>query len=140
MKRSERHHLKENEVALSVARATEFFDQYKNQVVVGGTVIAGVIGIVLGVLAWRQYGDNKARTDLAAAMAVAEASVSNAPASPGAALPAGTFKTEQAKLEAALAKFVAVANQYPSTQAGIVARYKAGSTLVALGRYTEAER
>src|SRR5690606_11439837 len=45
---------------------------------------------------------------------------------------------EQAKLEAALPKFLAAADAYPSTSAGIVARYHAATTLAALGRADEA--
>lgn len=144
MKRSERHHLKENEVALSVARATETFGQYRNQIMVAGTVILGVVVIVIGVLAWRQYVDSKARVMLGDAMVVAAAPVAGAPvATPGATPPPptpGSYPTERAKLEAALTKFVAAASSYPATQSGIAARYKAAATLVELGRIPEAER
>lgn len=144
MKRSERHHLKENEVALSVARATEAFGLYRHQITIAATVIAGVVVIVIGVLAWRQYVDSKARVMLGDAMATADAPVAGAaPATPGVPPPPptpGSYPTERAKLEAALAKFVAAAGAYPATQSGIAARYKAAATLVALGRIPEAER
>ena len=39
--------------------------------------------------------------------------------------PPGTYPTEQAKLEAALPKFQAAADAYPSSDAGITARYHA---------------
>jgi tetratricopeptide (TPR) repeat protein len=143
MKRSERHHLKENEVALSVARATETLDQYRRQITTAAVVIGGVIVIVAGVLLWRQYVDSKARVMLADAMTVADAPIAPPPtAAPGTTPPAptpGSYTTERARNEAALGKFVAAANQYPSTQSGIAARYRAAATLVALGRTSEAE-
>jgi tetratricopeptide (TPR) repeat protein len=51
---------------------------------------------------------------------------------------AGTYPTAQAKLEAALPKFVAAADAYPSTDAGLTARYQAAATLVELKRFDEA--
>jgi TolA-binding protein len=56
------------------------------------------------------------------------------------AQPAGTYPTERAKLEAALPKFVAAADAYPSSGAGIAARYQAAGILVSLGRFGEAEQ
>lgn len=143
MKRSERHHLKENEVALSVARATQTFEQYKSQITTAATVIVGVLVIVVGVLLWRQHVDSKARIMFGEAMAIAEAPVAPSPTTtPGTTPPPATggYPTERAKLEAALPKFLAAANRYPATQSGIAARYKAAATLVALGRTSEAER
>jgi TolA-binding protein len=52
----------------------------------------------------------------------------------------GTFQTEQAKLEAALPKFVDAAGRYPNTEAGIAARYHEASILASLGRHGEAEQ
>jgi TolA-binding protein len=53
---------------------------------------------------------------------------------------AGTYQSERAKLEAALPKLMDAANQYPTTDAGIAARYYAAATLASLGRYQEAEQ
>jgi hypothetical protein len=66
----------------------------------------------------------------------ADAAGNASPASPTQA--PGTYPTERAKLEAALPKFVAAADAYPSTDPGQTARYHAASTLVGLGRYDEA--
>jgi len=44
------------------------------------------------------------------------------------------------KLEAALPKFMETADAYPTTDAGIAARYHAAGILAQLGRYAEAER
>jgi hypothetical protein len=50
----------------------------------------------------------------------------------------GTYPTEKAKLEAALPKFQAAADAYPSHEVGITARYHLAKNLVALGRFDEA--
>jgi tetratricopeptide (TPR) repeat protein len=63
-------------------------------------------------------------------------SASSSPAAP--LQPPGTYPTEQAKLEAALPKFIAAADGYPSTEAGRLARYQAAAVLVGLGRFDEA--
>jgi len=53
---------------------------------------------------------------------------------------AGTYATEQAKLEAALPELMKAANAYPNTDAGITARFHAAGILASLGRYPEAEQ
>ena len=60
------------------------------------------------------------------------------PPAPGAP-PAGLrFSTEKERYEAALAKFKAVADQYPSSEAGIFARYREAAIHMALGNAKEA--
>ena len=49
----------------------------------------------------------------------------------------GTYPTEKAKLEAALPKFQAAADAYPTSDPGLTARFHLAQTLVALGRYDE---
>ena len=97
---------------------------------------------------WRESVDAKARAMLAEAMVVQEARVmppappSHHPTAPAPA-PApqpGTYPTEKAKLEAALPKFLAAADAYPSSDSGQTARYHAASALVGLGRFDEAMR
>jgi outer membrane protein assembly factor BamD (BamD/ComL family) len=101
-----------------------------------------VLVVIVGVgiyVTWRSQTDSRSREMLADAMTVAQAKVDPAPV-PGAApapKPTGGFPTEQARNEAALARFVALANEYPSTDAGLEALYHAAATLTALGRYGE---
>ena len=57
---------------------------------------------------------------------------------PGAKPAAPSYPTIRARSEAALAKFTEVFNQYPSTKAGIAARYYAAAALAMLGRPEEA--
>lgn len=148
MKRTERHHLKENELAQTIASAAEFVETNKQQLI---TVVAAVIVIALvggGIYAYRARTDSRGQDLLATAMAALNARV--VPATPAAAttpgeLPAaasigaiGTFPTQEAKLSAALPKLKAAADAYPDSPAGITARYHYAGTLAALGRHEEA--
>ena len=58
---------------------------------------------------------------------------------PGAKQQQGTFPTDKARLEAALAAFRAVTASFPGTPSGLQAGYQAGSALMALGRFDEAQ-
>jgi FimV-like protein len=141
MKTSERQHLKDNELAIAIARAGEF--AARNQRIVRvATGAAALVAVAAAVFfMWRNTVEAKAHEALAQAMVVAEARV--APPIPGAegAAPTqqpGTYPTEKAKLEAALPKLLAAADAYPSSDAGRVARFHAAGALSALGRYDEA--
>lgn len=148
MKTNERHHLKDNELALALGQAQSWAGSNS------GTLLAAIAAIVLvgagvlGYMAWRNNTDNKARVMLAEAMVIEEARVmpagpppgtTNDPTAVGGQLP-GTYPTERAKLEAALPKFQAAADAYPSNEAGITARYHLAKDLVTLGRFDEATR
>jgi tetratricopeptide (TPR) repeat protein len=147
MKHSERRHLKDNELAIALAHANEWRTRHQKEVTIGIVAVVLLAGAVIGFIAWRRSVDNNARARLAEAMVIYEARVTPpAPpaetagnASPSAPTqPVGTYPTEKAKLEAALPKFLAAGDAYPSTDAGQTARYHAAATLVGLGRYDEA--
>ena len=147
MKHSERRHLKDNELAIAIGQANDWRARHQKQVSTAIIAVVLVIAAVIGFLAWRNRVDSNARAMLAEAMVVHEARVA-APTPPaeasGNASPAapaqapGTYPTERAKLEAALPKFLAAADAYPSSDPGQTARYHAAATLVGLGRYDEA--
>ena len=83
-------------------------------------------GAALGYFWWHERVEARAHALLAQAIAVQDATVGPPPATstPGTIPPA--FPTEQARAEAALVKFKAAADAYPSTDAGIFARYQEG--------------
>ena len=144
MKATERHKLKEDEFAKSVAKARHSLDNRGRDITM---MVIAVVAVLLGVGAytlWKQSKAAKANSSLASALAVYEAQVvaPTAPA-PGSPMPLpqpGTYQTERAKLEAALPKFVDTANTYAVTDAGITAEYHAAGILTSLGRYGEAEQ
>jgi tetratricopeptide (TPR) repeat protein len=142
MKTSQRHHLKENELAIALGHANEWAARNRRTVT---TLVATVVVVAIAggaYLAWRNSVENTSREALAQAMVVLEARVApQVPATEPGAAPKqqpGTYPTEKAKLEAALPKLFAAADAHPSTDAGRTARYHAASTLVALGRFDEA--
>ncbi len=70
---------------------------------------------------------------LASALAIEEARV-GPPAAFGTAAPTGlSFVTEREKQQAALTKYKEVADAYPSSDAGLYARYREGATYMSLG-------
>jgi len=146
MKTTQRHHLKDNELALALGQAQGWADRNSKTLLMTVIVIVVVGGGVLAYSAWRNNTDTKARVMLAEGMVIEEARVmppappagtTNDPTAIGGQLP-GTYPTEKAKLEAALPKFQAAADAYPSTDSGVTARFHLAKNLVALGRFDEA--
>jgi tetratricopeptide (TPR) repeat protein len=145
MKTTERHHLKDNELALALGHAQTWAEKNSRTLTVTVGAIVLIAVAVLGFMAWRSGTDNKARAMLAEAMVIEEARVmppgppagtTNDPNAIGGQLP-GTYPTEKAKLEAAVPKFQAAADAYPSSDAGLTARFHLARALVTLGRYDE---
>jgi TolA-binding protein len=144
MKSIERHKLKENEFAHTVARTREMVAQRQREITT--TVVAIVVAILLigGYFVWRNSRDNRAQTLLASALAVAEAPVvAPPPPAPGSAPPVqqpGTYRTEHERLEASLPRLQQAADAYPDSEAGITARFRLAASLAELGRFAEAEQ
>src|SRR5262249_4881161 len=106
MKAKERHKLKENDFARTVASASGYMQTRGQDAAKIVSVIVVAILLAGGYAWWRQSRNGKANTLLASALNVEEAPViaPSAPA-PGSPIPVqqpGTYPTEQAKLEAAL--------------------------------------
>ena len=144
MKSTERHKLKEDEFARSMARARQTLESRQRDITLAIVAVVVVLVAVAGYAWWRQARTASANTALASAMAVHESPViAPAAPAPGSPIPLqqpGTFPTERAKLEAALPRFLDAAERYPTTDAGIAARYHAAATLAELGRHSEAEQ
>jgi TolA-binding protein len=136
MKGSERHRLKENELSHVLGDATVKLQE--NRSTVG--LVAGIIALVLvagiGYWAWTTRSENRAQTLLGDAIVIMQAPIEEP--KPGAKPGVTGYPTVQARAEAALAKFGEVYNAYPSTDAGIAARYYAAAALAMLGRHAEA--
>lgn len=144
MKRTERHKLKENEFARSVARAREALETRRRDITVALVVAIVALVAIGGYTWWRQRSEARANAQLAAALAIYEAPVvAPTEPKPGSPMPVqqpGTYQSERAKLEAALPKFLETADQHPGADAGVAARYHAASILAAIGRLGEAEQ
>ena len=144
MKRIERHKLKENEFAETVAKARGVLAERQSQVTTTIVAVVAVLLVVGGVFAWRASRNSKATDLLATALAVAEAPVVTppppAPGSPPPVQQPGTFRTERDRLDAVLPRLMEAADKYPNTDAGLTARFRAAGVLAALGRNSEAEQ
>jgi tetratricopeptide (TPR) repeat protein len=137
MKRTERRHLKENELATITKSAREALEGNRQQVQYAVIAVVVILAGTLGYFAWRGSVQGRAGTMLADAESVATARVGPPPA-PGTPSSGLSFPTEREKLQAAVAKYKLVADQYPSTDAGLFARYRQASLEVALGNAKEA--
>ncbi len=132
MKRTERHHLKENELAHLAGAAREVVGARKSLILPALIAIAVVAVAAIGYFAWRGRVEGRAHTLLAEALIVEEARI-GPPVAAGQPASGLSFNTVREKNQTALTKFKIVADQYPSTDAGLFARYREGTTFMALG-------
>ncbi len=106
---------------------------------VAGIVVAIVLVVAVGYAGWKFYSD---RQTLQASVALDDAMKTYAAriglASPNADPGDISFPTEEARANASLQKFTAVADKYPRTSPGRLARYYQALTLEDLERHNQA--
>jgi TolA-binding protein len=135
MKRTERHHLKDNELAHLAAGAANLVQDRRGPIL--GVIVALVV-VAVGVggyASWRSRAESRAATQLASALAIEEARV-GPPAAFGQAPSGISFVSEREKRQAVLTKYKEVADAFPNSQAGLFARYRQGATALSLGTPT----
>ncbi|MEO8256597.1 MAG: tetratricopeptide repeat protein [Acidobacteriota bacterium] len=134
MKRAERHHLKQNELERLTVEARRALTERTGATtgILVALLVVAVVGI--GYYAWRANVQSRAHGLLAEAVATQEAPITTL----GASAAAGSYANERARLQAAVAKFKAAADAYPSTDAGSYARYQEAVGQVTLGNLTGA--
>jgi TolA-binding protein len=132
MKRTERQHLKENELQTFARQAREQLEARRRETTAIIAIAVVVAAAALGFFAWREHVQTKATGLLAEAMAVQDARVGPPPA-PGTPASGLYFPTERERAQAALTKFKIAADTYPSTDAGTFARYQQGALSLSLG-------
>src|SRR5688572_22171541 len=145
MKRIERKHLKENELAHTLEAARGYLEPRKGALTTVALIIAVFVVAIIGIGVWRERSQGASEQALAQALVALNAQVVPAGVAGAEGVPAaaqigatGTFSTEEAKLNAAVPKLKSAADAYPSTPAGIQARYHLAGALAALGRHDEA--
>jgi len=137
MKRTERRHLKQNEFQEVFTQAVDMIGERRSELTKTLLVVA-VIGLgAASYWGWYQYRQDKAHTMLADAMVTEDARV-GPPADATGGSGGLTFPTEHERTVAAIAKFKAVADAYPSTDAGTFARYQEASLQVSAGNTADA--
>ncbi len=133
MKSTERHHLKDNELAQLTVGAGHLVAAQR------GPILAIIVAVVVllagfgGYSAWKGRNASRAATQLAAALTIEEARV-GPPAAFGTQAPTGpSFVSEREKSQAVLTKYKEVADAFPNSDAGIYARYRQATTYMKLG-------
>ena len=99
MKRTERHHLKENEIQILARQVRQTLELRRREVTAATIIAAVVAAAAAGYFAWRHRVEGKAHALLADALAVQEARIIPAGPATGTAAAAqtsGTFATERA--------------------------------------------
>lgn len=139
MKRTERRHLKENELEAWTRQAREVFEARRRETTMAVAAIVIVGAVVLGYVGWRGHVNSRAHAMLADAIAVQNTRV-GAPVAPGTPGAGPSFPTETERAKSALAKFRAAADAYPSTDAGIFARYQEAALDMTLGNASDAAK
>jgi TolA-binding protein len=140
MKAKERHHLKENEFITTTTRVVETVRSNRDQFLMGAIAAVLVVGIGGGWWYWHKHTNDEASAMLGIGMSIAQAPIAPPPTVPGATQTPGTYPSDQARQQAALQAFQQVTSLYPSTPAGLAARYQAAVALMTLGRFPEAEQ
>jgi len=138
MKRTERRHLKQNELQTFTRQVQDTLEEHRGEAtwVIAALVVIGVA--VVGYWAYSERMDSRVHALLADALVVQEARIG-----PPAAATGGnglTFPTERERAQAVVTKFKAAADAYPKTDAGLFARYQEASTQMALGNTTDAAK
>src|SRR6266566_5782711 len=131
MKRLERHRLKENDIEAFARQARERFESRKRETTAVLVALGVILVVGVGYWAWRARIDSRAHALLAEALTVQQARVG--PPADAAGVSGLSFPTERERAQAALTKFKIAADAYPSTDAGIFARYQQGATALSLG-------
>jgi predicted negative regulator of RcsB-dependent stress response len=145
MKRIERKHLKENDLAHTLESVRDYVEPRRSALAKVGLFVVVALLAIVGLSFWRERNATRGEEALAQAMVALNAQVVPAGVAGEEGLPAaaqlgaaGTFSTEEAKLNAALPKLQVAADAYPDTSAGIQARYHLAGALASLGRHSEA--
>jgi hypothetical protein len=139
MKGTERHKLKENELSSALAEASARFSENRNTFGSVGVIVLLVALGAGGYWAWKTRTETRAQLLLSDAVAVVQSPVEDPKSVNGKLTQApNTYPTINARADAAVKKFAAVYDMYPSTSAGIAARYYAAAALSMLGRNAEA--
>jgi len=140
MKSQERHHLKQNEFAVQAARVADVVMQNRDRwlMIAGALVVVGAIAGGYIFMSGRAADQSSAA--FGAALLIEGSQVVPAPTVPGAKQQPGTYPTETARNDAALAAFKKVADEYPNDETGRAAKYRMAGLHLRSGRAADAER
>jgi tetratricopeptide (TPR) repeat protein len=137
VKRTERHHLKQDELVSGLGHATHWFQEHRANVVNGVLVALGAGLLLGGIYIYRTRKSQEARGLLAEGLKQYHGEVGS-----GASEPSGgpKFATAEERYRAALASLEKVANDFSRYEAGRQARYYTGLCQAGLKDFEGAER
>ena len=137
MKRKERHHLKQNELLVSLGRFADWTAKNRHSLTTGGIAVLVAAAVVGGIYVYRHGRDQAADTALSEALevyhgVVRQDSIISGPAGP-------TFGSHEERYVKALEALEEVEQEYSSIKQGREARYYMALSKAGLGELEEAE-
>jgi len=137
VKRTERHHLKQDELISGIGQATHWFQEHRNNVVNAVLVALGAGLLLGGIYIYRTRKSEEARALLVEALKQFHGEVGG---DTGASSDGPRFATAEARYRAALTSLEKVASDFSSYDAGRQARYYQGLCQAGLKDFEGAER
>jgi tetratricopeptide (TPR) repeat protein len=137
VKRTERHHLKQDELVSGIAQTTHWFQEHRNNIVNAVLVALGAGLLLGGIYIYRTRKSEEARALLAEALKQYHGEVGP---DTGAASTGPRFATAEERYRTALASLSKVANDFSSYDAGRQARYYQALCQAGLKDFEGAER
>ncbi|HLE68962.1 MAG TPA: tetratricopeptide repeat protein [Vicinamibacteria bacterium] len=140
MKRTERHHLKQDELVSGIGQATHWFQQHRTNVVNALLVALGAALLLGGIYVYRERKSEEGRALLAEALKQYHGEVGSETEDTGAPSSGPRFATAEEKYRTAVESLEKVANEFGSYDSGRQARYYAGICHAELEDFEGAER
>jgi tetratricopeptide (TPR) repeat protein len=137
VKRTERHHLKQDELVSTIGTASHWFQQHRGNVVNAVLVALGAGLLLGGIYVYRQRKSEEGRALLAEALKQYHGEVGSDTDTPSSG---PRFATAEEKYRTALESLENVANEFGSYDSGRQARYYAGICQAELEDFEGAER
>jgi len=137
VKRTERHHLKQDELVSGIGQATHWFQQHRGNVVNAVLVALGAGLLLGGIYVYRQRKSAEARGLLVEALKQYHGDVGSGTEAPSSG---PSFGTAEEKYRAAFESLEKVANDFGGYDSGRQARYYAGLCQAELKDFEGAER
>jgi len=138
MKSTERHHLKDNELAHLAVGARDLVESRRGPILTVVVAVVVVVAAVGGYIGWKNRVEARANTKLASALAVEQARIGPPAAFSTQPTSGPSFISQHEKSQAALAEYKEVADEFPKSAAGLFARYRQAATHMALGESKKA--